>query len=350
MWSRSVSAGRRTDVGGDDLLARALRVKVQSLAMTLTQSFLRHLPEYGPRDLAGAVWAVGRIGYQPPSDWTSQVLGASLGRLGEFDARQMSCMLWGVAVIKIDPGQQWLDEAMQRAMELAQGEEVTPQSLSLVLWSISTSTEIRRKKTPSRRPDLNFDRDTVSSSVEPYDTGGNPPGEGSPTGGLPEVPEADGLSAWVEDYLAVVRPHIQQLEPRYISMLLSALAKLRHRPDSSTMEIFTSACMLHFRNNDASGDIGSQDQTSIQERWDYEPRHVDDINGSRKQRYGPQGLSNVLWALASLNYRPPAVWCSLCMLESESLLQVMKGQELALTLWSWVLLQVRRGVSQKDKE
>ena len=79
---RSVSALRRDDGGLNPLAARARRVKVQSLASRLGQAFLRHLPEYGPRDLAGAVRAFGKFGCVPPGGassggWLLPVIRAS---------------------------------------------------------------------------------------------------------------------------------------------------------------------------------------------------------------------------------------------------------------------------------
>ena len=341
-WSRSVAGRRQEDsVGADELASRAYRVKLLSLASVLSQSFLVHLPTYGPRDLSGSVWALGRVGVRASGGWTTSVLGASLGRLDEFDAGQLSRLLWGVAALRVDPGREWMDEAISRAMALVRGGQATSQHLVLLLWSTLAIAD----KTASCGPRLNSDVKTTAElsrggprtgSIK-EDQGrdirlGPPESLFSTSRGAPcDVADVNGFAAWVEECLLEVKPHVERLEPQYISMLLSALAKARHRPDGFTMEALTSACMLHFHHRLPIGDL---------------PEASDDRarGAGSVKAFGPQGLSNILWALARLNYRPPAAWWELCMAESEAMLQVMNGQELALTIWAMVLLQVGREV------
>ena len=323
--SRSVAARRRDDMNDvDALTARARRVKLQSLVSQLAGSFLRHLPEYGPRDLAGAVWALGRLGLQPPGGelWLSSVLGASAGHLGQFDACQLSCMLWGVAVLGTDPGPAWLAEAIGHALAAVQSGAATDQGTALMLWSIAKITASSREVPPLSALD----------GAEGGDDDLEPGVEAAEGAELISGASSSQLlsSAWLNAYLHAAAPRLTSLEPRYRAMMLCALAKLCYRPRDSVMEVLLSGCLPpHSRSTQQQTEpsvLGSSNSLSGGEG----------LSG----RLSPQGFCNLLWALGSLEYRPSPEWLGQGMAEAVELLPNMRGQEVALSLWGLTSLKV----------
>jgi hypothetical protein len=147
-------------------------------------------------------------------------------------------------------------------------------------------------------------------------------------------------------------------------MILCGLAKLNYRPAKETMEALLEGCVVRNAvpepissegNDNIAGGDGRSDEEASRERgplgvgsrregWQGPSQNLSNSRVSSTTRYnclGPQGMSNVLWALAVLLYRPPSPWLHSCLSEAMELLPQMRMQELAMTIWAVATLKVR---------
>ena len=346
-----MSAVRRDDGGLNPLAARARRVKVQSLASRLGQAFLPHLREYTPRDLAGAARAFGKLGCTPPGGaqrWFRTVLRASMEvGLEEFDACQLSSLRWGVAIVpEARPDRAWAAEAARCALQAVESGVASHQGMALMLWSLSIihqrirgGPSLQKGRAPAGEDatagEDQRDVGTVGQVSNEKVLGDNDDanessGQLASGSGLGASRGAEGVltAGWLDLYLGALEPYLSLFEPRYISMVLTSVARVGHQPSHGIMESATGGCFSGVR---AGG--GAEGWTELGPRG---------AGASRwRPSLGPQGLSNVLWALARLNYRPPDKWLSCFMEEAEAVMPLMRGQEMAIMIWAMAVLKVR---------
>ncbi|GAX78240.1 hypothetical protein CEUSTIGMA_g5682.t1 [Chlamydomonas eustigma] len=339
-FSRRSNAAQRQMLSSsddfDEMTARAQRLQILSLAERLSSQFLQHLPEYGPKDLSQAVWSLGHLGHSPGEVWLTAVLQACKHRLPSFDGCQISNLLWGIAVLHASPGHAWMEAATQHVLSLLHVRGAfTPQGASVCFWAAAS---IRSKSVVS---------------------GHNNPSSSQQPAGCSPVTDRD----WVGLYLGALTPsHLKDCDPHHVSMILCGLAKLKYQPPLETMQALLEGCLLGSAVKQLSSGSGADTVDdcirtegtfgegpglvagSRREQFNGPSQDTGVARGSvivRGQGLGPQGISNVLWALAVLSYRPPSSWLQTCMSEAMELFTQMRMQELAMTLWAVAELKLK---------
>jgi hypothetical protein len=365
----------------EELQARARRVRVLTLAGRLAQNFLRFLPQYGPRDLATAVWALARLRYQPSQRWASSVLQAAYRCMDRFEPRQLSLLLWGVASLRIEPGPAWLAAAQRCALQAAREGGLSPQGLSNSLWALASIGSMGRPALRVEDEDPGEELAQQQGYQQPLPKQHQQQqrrrrrGEGVQEEGAEDVDqlEAGGSPRHSGDQ--------NEAEDSFRSSRAgSSSSSGNSNARSATAAAAAAAAAASAQQASASrhrgGGGGGQQQGMIERRWveaflealtprlpSFEPQHLAmTLTALAKLRHqpqasfmqrilpplwesvrrvGPGGVANVLWSLARLGYRPHRRWLSLCLAEAEAQLPCMTAKEKAMTIWALALLKVR---------
>lgn len=60
------------------------------------------------QDLSDAIWALARLRYTPPEQWT-EALGLAINtKLPEFEAQSLAIVIWGFSSLGQKPNRKWL--------------------------------------------------------------------------------------------------------------------------------------------------------------------------------------------------------------------------------------------------
>ncbi|GLI64662.1 hypothetical protein VaNZ11_007990, partial [Volvox africanus] len=90
---------------------------------------------FPPQALSNSLWALARLGYQPPAVWLGAVAGASERRLESFTTPELVNLLWAFAVLRHNPGRSWMAGALGLLRDRATG--MSPQDVSTLCWSLA---------------------------------------------------------------------------------------------------------------------------------------------------------------------------------------------------------------------
>jgi hypothetical protein len=147
------------------------------------------LPAAGPQDVAIAAWGLAHMGIPPPAEW----LGAFTARAGavapHLSARELPPLRWALARLRYRPCAAAAHALLQQGGWLAARGSLSPQGLSLLLWSCGV-------------------------------LGIQLPGQ------------------WVDGVLAAAAGYLPLFRPVEASALWMALVRLRHIPPAEWLEVW----------------------------------------------------------------------------------------------------------------
>lgn len=164
---------------------------------------LLRLSRFTPQGLANMTWALGALRLTPNPRLSAQLLAATSSSLWQFPGRELAQFGWGIASMRIRVEKEWLEpwrNAVVRALPT-----VTPQGLSMLLWSTARLTESQHVSAVSAASAA------AASSI-------------SSSGEVPEQVE------WLHAAEDTLLQQLPQHTPHSASICLWALGKLGYRP------------------------------------------------------------------------------------------------------------------------
>jgi hypothetical protein len=186
---------------------------------------LLRLSRFTPQGLANMTWALGTLRLNPSPRLSSQLLAAasSLGRA--FQGHELAQFGWGLASMRIRVEEDWLEPWRRAIVRVLP--TLTPQGLSMLLWSTARLTESQHMSAGTAATAT-----AASSSV----SSSNGTSSGSGSSGQEQGEQADWLQAAEARLLEQLPLHT----PHSASICLWSLGKLGYRPRREV----TSECVL----------------------------------------------------------------------------------------------------------
>jgi hypothetical protein len=93
------------------------------------------LPAAGPQDLAVSAWGLAHMGCPPPPDWLADFSRRAGAVASHMAAQELPVLLWAYGRLRYRPSAAVAHALLQRGGRLASAGALSPQGLSLLLWS-----------------------------------------------------------------------------------------------------------------------------------------------------------------------------------------------------------------------
>lgn len=183
----------------------------QLLASLLTAAENLNLSRFKRQGLAATAWALGSLRLNPGPRLSSQLLVAASGSLGQLSGAELAQLGWGIATLRLKVDDAWLGPWRKAIVRVLP--ELTPQGLSMLLWSCARLTEPQQAALRAAGGLPAAATATASSNSSSSSSGGDGP-----------------QVNWLQAAEKALQQQLPEHSPHSVSICLWAFGKLGYRP------------------------------------------------------------------------------------------------------------------------
>lgn len=294
---------------------------VLQLAGVLLRALQQQIAAAEARDLADALYAAIKLGFKVEQQYMDvEGPGASAQRSIRSISQQQQYDTEDAAAVDVLPDS-ILEAMQQQSQALLLSGDMEPRQLARLLWAFAQLGLQPASDWWAVALDAAADKlqqqlvhDVLQDQDHLQQHWFTPQGLAI-TGWAVAKLRAPATGAWWQCYMTTAAALLPQMEPQHLSNCIWALATAQQTMDSSWMNRFYSSSRKYLHTG-------------------HREKHEAD-QGAACVRFEPQGLANILWALAALQQQPPLQWQQ--QFEAVSLEQLSGSsmQHLSMMLWAY---------------